>query len=64
MRPIDVTFKSYLEGKLVTLNQLKTQQEHTIWLKPNIVAPQGYSMWIASLVRKISVVPRLEFLQQ
>jgi len=36
--PIDVTFKSYLEGKSLVLDRPKTT-ENTIWLKPNLVAP-------------------------
>ena len=38
-------------------------EQNTIWFKPNIVAPQGFTIWAAGLVRKISIASKAEFLQ-
>ena len=59
-KPIEVHFKSYLEGKLVTL----PSDQPVIWLRPNLVAPLGFALWAGGVVRKISVVPRAEYLVQ
>jgi hypothetical protein len=40
---------------------LATQK--TLWLKPNVVAPQGYTLWAASNFRTITVVPKSEYMQ-
>ncbi len=34
----------------------------TIWLKPNMMAPQGYTLWVGSNMRKISIVSQQEYL--
>lgn len=60
-RPIDLIFKSYLEAKLLNLNGIHAEN-NCIWLKPNIVAPLGFTIWAAGLVRKISIVPKSEYL--
>jgi len=61
--PIDENFKRYHEGK--NLRLLPSQSGlKTIWLKPNIMAPQGYTLWVGSSLRKISVVTQEEYLRQ
>lgn len=52
---IDENFKRYHEGKQLRLT--KDQSDlNTIWLRPNMMAPQGCTIWIGSSMRKISVV--------
>jgi hypothetical protein len=38
--------------------------QKVIWLKPNFVCPLGFTLWAAGQVRKISIVPRSEYLVQ
>lgn len=61
--PVEALFKSYIEGKLLNITGALADQ-HVIWLKPNIVAPLGYTLWAGGTVRKISVVPKADFLVQ
>lgn len=53
--PIDETFTRYHEGKNMRLTSEQSSLK-TIWLKPNMMAPQGYTLWVGSQLRKISVV--------
>ena len=61
-RPLDTLFKSYFEGKLLQITGHLSDQQ-TLWFKPNLVAPQGFTLWAAGQVRKISIVTKAEFLQ-
>ena len=36
--------------------------QRTIWLKPNMMAPQGYTLWVGSSLRKIQIVSQQEYL--
>ncbi len=62
--PVDITFKSYFEGKLLNFTGDSPQQRPIIWLKPNLVAPQGYHLWVAGLCRKVQVVTKADYLNQ
>lgn len=54
---IDFTLSKYLEARTLTLSpDLACQQ--TIWLKPNIAAPLGSTMWVSTNFRKIEYVSR------
>jgi hypothetical protein len=54
---IDFTLSKYLEARTLTLShELACQQ--TIWLKPNIAAPLGSTMWVSNNFRKIEYVSR------
>ena len=44
---IDETFSRYQEGKNLRLTPEQAGQK-TIWLKPNMMAPQGYTLWVGS----------------
>ena len=35
---------------------------NTIWLKPNMMTPQGYTLWVGSSMRKISIVSQQDYL--
>jgi len=60
---VSLTFKRYFEGKVISF--LGTPQERSvIYLKPNFVAPQGYVLWLAGLIRKVSVISKAEYLTQ
>jgi hypothetical protein len=61
---VDITFKSYFEGKLLNFTGESPHNRPIIWLKPNFVAPQGYHLWIAGLCRKVQVVTKAEYLNQ
>ena len=37
--------------------------QKTIWLKPQVVAPQGYTLWAASNFRTITAVSKSEYMQ-
>jgi hypothetical protein len=37
--------------------------QKTIWLKPQVVAPQGYTLWAASSFRTITAVSKSEYMQ-
>lgn len=58
---IDFTLKKYLEARTLILGpELATQQ--TIWLKPNIVAPLGSTLWVSTNFRKVEYVSRQDYL--
>ena len=61
VQAIDQTFTRYHEGRNLRL-QPDQSDLRTIWLKPNMMAPQGYTMWIGSSLRKITVVSQQEYL--
>jgi hypothetical protein len=58
---VDQTFTKYHEGKLTRLSAAQSE-EKTLWIKPNINAPLGCTIWAASALRKISVVTQQEYL--
>ncbi len=58
---IDQTFKRYLEGRNLRLTPEQAALE-TIWLKPHMMAPQGFTMWAGSNLRKISIVSQQDYL--
>lgn len=60
---INHTFKSYLEGLEVKING-KPMDRETIWLKPEFNCPLGYTLWVSSSIRKVSIVSRKEFMQE
>lgn len=39
-------------------------KEDCIWLKPEFNCPQGATLWVASQVRKVSIVSRADYLRQ
>ena len=60
---INQNFKSYFEGvKFKVVNKMADQK--CIWLKPEFNCPQGSTIWIASQLRKISVLSKVEYLQE
>lgn len=59
--PIDESFKRYQEGKNLRLCADQSSM-NTIWLRPNMMAPLGYTMWVGSSLRKISIVSQQEYL--
>jgi hypothetical protein len=60
---IDQNFKSYFEGvKFKFVGDMANQK--CIWLKPEFNCPQGSTIWIASKVRKITVLSKVEYLQE
>jgi len=60
---LDVSLTKYLEGRKLTLGDNLTKQK-TLWLKPNMNAPYGFSMWVGAAIRKIEAVPRQDYLSQ
>jgi hypothetical protein len=58
---LDILFKSYFEGKMVNIPESALSTK-VIWLRPNIVAPMGFTLWAAGLIRKISILPKSEYL--
>ena len=58
----DQTFTKYLEGSNLRLEPEQSDQK-TLWLKPNLHAPLGFTIFVGSALRKISVVPQQEYLQ-
>merc|ERR1740139_2038599 len=58
---IDETFTRYHEGKMLRLCGDQSDL-NTIWLKPNMMTPQGYALWVGSSMRKISVVSQQDYL--
>ena len=58
---VDQTFTKYHEGTLMRLLPCHSE-EKTLWIKPNLNAPLGCTIWVASALRKISVVSQQEYL--
>ena len=40
------------------------QDQECIWLKPEFNCPQGATLWIASKIRKVSIVNKNDYLQE
>ena len=41
-KPVEVLFKNYFEGKVINIANYNQDGTNVIWLKPNVVAPQGF----------------------
>ena len=52
---VDYTFTKYHEGTHMRLLPAQSN-ETTLWMKPNLHAPLGFTLWVGSALRKISVV--------
>lgn len=61
--PVDESFKRYHEGKNLRLSADQSET-NTIWLRPNMMAPLGYTMWVGSSLRKISILSQQDYLAQ
>ena len=59
---IDESFLKYMEGKTIRLTGDLSSQK-TIWLKPRVTAPQGFTLWCASNFRSIQLVSRADYFQ-
>jgi len=62
IKGIDQSFLKYMEGIMFRLTGDLANQK-TIWFKPQVVAPQGYSLWCASNFRTITAVTKAEYMQ-
>jgi len=60
---INQNYTSYLEGVQHRVRGDMAQQA-CIWLKPEFNCPQGATVWVASQLRKVSVVSKAEYLQE
>jgi hypothetical protein len=60
---IDTTFLKYMEGTQIRMSD-NLSAEKTIWMKPQITAPQGSTIWAASTMRTISVVSHSDYMVQ
>ena len=58
---VDNTFTKYHEGNHIRLLPSHSD-EKTLWIKPNLHAPLGFTLWIGSALRKISVVSQQDYL--
>ena len=57
---IDQNYTSYFGGvQFKIMNEMSDQK--CIWLKPQFNCPQGSTIWIASQVRKISIVSKADY---
>lgn len=58
---INQNYRSYFEGcQFKVLDEMSTQS--CIWLKPEFNCPQGATLWIASQLRKIKIMSKVEYL--
>lgn len=58
---IDFSFLKYFEG--ITMKILPHQlQTNTIWLKPIFNVPLGFHMFIGTMMRKVEIVSRQDYL--
>ena len=63
--PVEIAFQSYFESKVLRFGSGQGEGlQQVVYLKPNFVAPQGYVLWLAGLIRKVSVITKAEYLQQ
>jgi hypothetical protein len=60
---IDQTYSSYFGGVQYRIRGEMAKQS-CIWLKPEFNCPQGATLWVASQLRKVSFVPRSEYLRE
>ena len=60
---IDASFLKYMEGQQFRLEGSLSAQK-TIWMKPQVIAPQGFTIWAASNFRKVEVVSHTDFMIQ
>ena len=58
---IDETFTRYHEGKCLRLTPEQSACS-TIWIKPAMMAPQGFHLWAGAALRKITVVSQQDYL--
>lgn len=61
MSAINQNYKSYFGGVQFRMRGEMAGQ-NCIWLKPEFNCPQGATVWVASQVRKVSFVPKAEYL--
>merc|ERR1719469_1447774 len=52
-----------MEGQQFRLNGALSAQK-TIWMKPQLISPQGFTFWAASNFRQVSVVSHTEYMMQ
>lgn len=58
---LDFTLSKYLEAITVNLDKGKGNKQ-TIWFKPLINAPLGYTMFLGSNMRNIEIVSKQDYL--
>lgn len=58
---IDLSFNKYFEAKNMRLIPCQSD-ENILWLRPNLIAPMGYTLFIGSQMRKIEIVSQQEYL--